>query len=109
MSKVPGTIKNAELTFQRELLARLEVLDVQPGQVLLLEMPRSFFSEKKQEEHQMVTAFAEALGKATGGRDVFLVPEGTIKAVDDPRPQQKQPPDIAIARAQIVLPSGVKL
>lgn len=105
-----GTTKGQEAAFKRELTKRLKLLAPQPGQVLLLEMPQQFFVDKDPEQAAMVEQFANEIARLTGGRDIFLVPEGTIRAIDDPRKREERPaPAIVVPPQKIVLPSGVKL
>lgn len=102
-----GTTKGQETAYKRDLMKRLKVLAPEPGQVLLLEMPAQFFADRDEEQHAIVKKFADEIAKATGGRDIFLVPEGTLRAVDDPR-KPKAPPEIAVPKPQIILPTGIR-
>lgn len=106
MSKVPPTtIKNDKLKFQRELLAKLKVLAPGPGQVLILELPQAFFDRKDPKEAAEIKAFADAIARATGGRDVFAVPEGRLRVADEP----PKLPEIQVPKPKIVLPHGVQI
>lgn len=104
MSKVPATRKVTP--FQKLLLERLKVLGpLEPGQVFVMEMPQAWFDRKDPGEVAEMKAFGEALGKAAGGADVFLIPEGRLKVASEP---PKLPP-IQVPKPTIVLPHGVQI
>jgi len=97
-----------------DLLRRLQVLKPTGNDIFLLALPDDYFTEGEG-PNAVAVEFANAVMKASK-RPVFIVQKGREELVYgaapdiiDPRAMRPSAPPVAVPKARIHLPTGVKL